>query len=234
MGGGDADFLAGGIIPALPNRLLVRKELAVNHIRLDAQDEAVKRFFLSLPVDPRGSVLELEGHAVACILPLSPESGGGAAPAEWTEAKNARRCALIDREIDETLTPEEAVELHRLQGEMLYHRRQAASLPLEDARRLHQRRIKGVPNRERLEDGAMTQITLDATLSGTLHSLGQAVELCDPSGKVLGRFVPLIDLSEWEPGTPEAGEEELDRREQSTDWYSTEEVLAHLKNLEKQ
>ena len=80
----------------------------------------------------------------------------------------------------------------------------------------------------------MTQITLDATLSGTLHSLGQAVELCDPSGKVLGRFVPLIDLSEWEPVTPEAGEEELDRREQSTEWYSTEEVLAHLKNLEKQ
>ena len=110
----------------------------MNHIRLDAQDEAVKQFFLSLPMDPRGSVVELEGHAVACILPLSDESEGFA-PTEWTEAKNARRCALIDREIEGILTPDEAVELHQLQGEMLRHRRQAASLPLEDARRLHQR-----------------------------------------------------------------------------------------------
>lgn len=111
----------------------------MNHIRLDAQDEAVKQFILSLPVDHRGSVLELEGHAVACILPLSPGREGSAAPAEWTEAKNARRCALIDREIAETLTPGEAVELHQLQAEMLRHRRRAAPLPLEDARRLHQR-----------------------------------------------------------------------------------------------
>lgn len=80
----------------------------------------------------------------------------------------------------------------------------------------------------------MTQITLDAGLSSKLDSLGSAAELCDPSGKVLGRFVPLIDLSQWEPVTPEASEEELDRREQSDDWYTSEEVFAHLKNLEKQ
>lgn len=41
-----------------------------------------------------------------------------------------------------------------------------------------------------------------------------------------------MDTPEWEPATPGASEEELDRREQSTEWYSTEEVLAHLKELE--
>ena len=80
----------------------------------------------------------------------------------------------------------------------------------------------------------MTQITLDAALAGQLHALGRSAELCDPSGKVLGRFVPLIDLSEWEPVTPEASEEELDRREKSNQRrYTTAEVLAHLDALSR-
>src|SRR5665213_857347 len=114
-----------------------RKEPAVNHIRLDAEDDRVKQFFRSLPLDSQGSVLELEGRAVACILPAVPdqiENGGE----EWTEAKNARRCDLIDREIAGTLRPEEAAELHQLQQEMLRHRRRVAPLPLEDARKLYQ------------------------------------------------------------------------------------------------
>jgi hypothetical protein len=78
----------------------------------------------------------------------------------------------------------------------------------------------------------MTQIILDAGLAGQLNGLSHAVELCDPSGRVLGRFVPKFDLSEWEPISPDVSEEELDRREQSSEWYSTEQVLAHLKSLE--
>jgi hypothetical protein len=80
----------------------------------------------------------------------------------------------------------------------------------------------------------MTQIILDAGVSSKLIDLGRPVELCDPSGRVLGRFVPLIDLSVWEPISPDVSEEELDRRQQSTEWYSFEEVLAHLKRLENQ
>ncbi len=56
---------------------------------------------------------------------------------EWTEAKNVRRCDLIDREIDAGLTPAETAELQRLQAEMLKYRHKVAPLPLEDARRLH-------------------------------------------------------------------------------------------------
>jgi acyl-CoA reductase-like NAD-dependent aldehyde dehydrogenase len=41
-----------------------------------------------------------------------------------------------------------------------------------------------------------------------------------------------VDLSEWEPITPEVSEEELDRREQSNEKrYTTAEVLERLKEL---
>jgi hypothetical protein len=78
----------------------------------------------------------------------------------------------------------------------------------------------------------MTQIILDASASSKLYHLTHSVELCDPSGRVLGRFVPLIDMSEWEPLSPDISEEELERREQANEKrYTTAEVLAHLEKL---
>jgi hypothetical protein len=78
----------------------------------------------------------------------------------------------------------------------------------------------------------MTQFFLDANVSGQLHNLTHPVELCDPSGRILGEFVPRIDMSEWEPVSPAASEEELDRREQSNEKrYTTAEVLAYLEKL---
>ena len=75
----------------------------------------------------------------------------------------------------------------------------------------------------------MTQIILDANVTSQLSNLTRSVELCDPSGRVLGRFVPLIDSSEWEPVSPPASEEELDRREQAGEKrYTTADVLARL------
>ncbi len=113
------------------------KESAVNHIVLDSQDESVKRFFLSLPDDSQGSVVELNGHAVACVLP-PPKAMNGTAE-EWSDAKNERRCDLIDREFNgPPLTPAEMVEMAGLQEEMLRYRQRVAPLPIEDARRLHQ------------------------------------------------------------------------------------------------
>ena len=79
----------------------------------------------------------------------------------------------------------------------------------------------------------MPKITLDTVLSSQLQELNQEVELCDPSGRLLGRFVPQIDWPEVEALFADVSEEELDRREQSTEWYTTAEVLAYLNNLEK-
>ncbi|HEV3257268.1 MAG TPA: hypothetical protein VG013_10340 [Gemmataceae bacterium] len=110
----------------------------MKHISLDSQEDAIKRFVLSLSVDPNGSVLELNGRAVAWVMPISlDEDGDRQGVGDWTEAKNARRCSLIDKDIAGALSPEEAGELERLQRAMLRYRRQVAPLPLDDARRLH-------------------------------------------------------------------------------------------------
>ena len=126
-----------GILSSAIVAFLDHKDSVVNHIALDKEDEAVKRFVLSLPFAASGSVLELEGRAVACVVPIvaEPVEANGA----WSEAKNARRCALIDKEIDGVLSAAEAVELHRLQREMLAHRHAVAPLPLAEARQLHQK-----------------------------------------------------------------------------------------------
>lgn len=110
----------------------------MTHIALDSQEEAVKRFFQSLSVNPQGTVVELNGRPVACVVPVGDGDGEDSAGTPWTEEKNARRCALIDLEIDGILTPAEAVELQGLQREMLRHRRRVAPLPLAETRKLHE------------------------------------------------------------------------------------------------
>jgi hypothetical protein len=52
----------------------------------------------------------------------------------WTDAKNARRCALIDKDINGELTDAESSELEALQSQMLEHRRRVAPLPFEELR----------------------------------------------------------------------------------------------------
>jgi hypothetical protein len=112
-------------------------ELDMTHINLDAQDEAVKQFVLGLKIDSGGSVLELNGQAVACIVPPPKAKDDNGEPA-WTDAKNARRVELIKKKHAHGLSATEHVELAALQAEMLRFRQRVAPLPLEDARLLHQ------------------------------------------------------------------------------------------------
>jgi hypothetical protein len=78
----------------------------------------------------------------------------------------------------------------------------------------------------------MTRVVLDADSAAWLHDVSHTVELCDPAGRVLGRFVPASDLSQWEPMIPDVTEDELERREQSNEnRFFTAEVLAHLEKL---
>lgn len=64
------------------------------------------------------------------------------AVSDWTDAKNDRRCELVDKEIDGTLTTDERNELELLQTQMLAYRRRVAPLPLGDVRRLHQQLLR--------------------------------------------------------------------------------------------
>ena len=80
----------------------------------------------------------------------------------------------------------------------------------------------------------MIRIVLDTTLREKLHNLDQPLELCDETGRVLARVMPYYDPAEYGPLEPQVSEEELRRRARSDKWYTTEQVLAHLKSLEKQ
>ena len=78
----------------------------------------------------------------------------------------------------------------------------------------------------------MTRIIIDAPFLSQLQQATQPVELCDPSGRVLGQFVPAPLSSAWEFLTPDISEEELDRRTRSTEKrYTTAEVLKHLEAM---
>ena len=78
----------------------------------------------------------------------------------------------------------------------------------------------------------MTQIVLDASTRSKLHDLMHDLELCDESGKVLARLIPVQDSSRFEPGEPQVSEEELLRRSRSNEkTYTTAEVLAYLEKL---
>ena len=67
----------------------------------------------------------------------------------------------------------------------------------------------------------MTRILFDEVLRQKLLDLRQPLELCDETGRVVGRVTP---------AEPQLSEEELQRREQEPD-FSTAEVLAHLEKL---
>jgi len=117
------------------NRRTNRQGTAMDHVRLESQDEAVRRFLLSLKLEDGGTMLEFNGQPVACIMPVAPPTTTG--DAEWTDAKNDRRCDLLERKYAGMLTVEEAVELHTLQEEMYRYVDRVAPLPLEQVRRLH-------------------------------------------------------------------------------------------------
>ena len=50
---------------------------------------------------------------------------------DWTDAKNERRCLLIDKKHDAGLARDEQQELERLQGELAHYQRAMAPRPLD-------------------------------------------------------------------------------------------------------
>src|SRR5438876_6588035 len=86
----------------------------MTRVNLDGVDESVRQFVLAVAADPAGSVLELGGRPVAWVVPAASSS---ADEETWSDAKNQRRCDLIDRKYAGSLTPPEAVELGCLRSE---------------------------------------------------------------------------------------------------------------------
>lgn len=86
------------------------------------------------PTELRENLAEEIAKSLAADLPAS--SG------EWSDAKNERRCELIDKDIQGTLRPEERRELESLTHQMRAHRRTIARIPIEGATRLHQQLLE--------------------------------------------------------------------------------------------
>ena len=81
----------------------------------------------------------------------------------------------------------------------------------------------------------MKRIIVDDELRKTLLDFSEDIELVDEAGRILARVqrsTPWLDPDEWEPLTPEISAEEIQRRLESGEpTYSTEEVLAKLRQL---
>jgi hypothetical protein len=110
----------------------------MTHVNLDTQPEAVRRFVMEISATPDGAVLESAGRAVACVVRPPQGENGTSTSEDWSDAKNRRRCELIDRKYDSALSPAEEAELALLQETMYRHVDRLAPLPLDAARRLHQ------------------------------------------------------------------------------------------------
>jgi len=77
----------------------------------------------------------------------------------------------------------------------------------------------------------MTRIIVDAALRNKLANLNEPADLCDESGRVLAHVVPACNPEDYEPAPPPPlSEEELRKIEQSTKWYTSEEVRRHLES----
>ena len=60
----------------------------------------------------------------------------------------------------------------------------------------------------------------------------QPLELCDDSGKVVARVIPVLDTSDYEAWEPAFSEDDLKRQELANEKrFSTAEVLNFLEKL---
>lgn len=74
----------------------------------------------------------------------------------------------------------------------------------------------------------MNRVVVDPATLARLQHARQTLELCDDSGRVVGRFVPTVDHSECAELEPRVSEEELDRRERAGGGRPLANILADL------
>jgi hypothetical protein len=79
----------------------------------------------------------------------------------------------------------------------------------------------------------VTRLILDPATAAKLDGTAGHIELCDPSGRTLGYFTPVVDRSLYEGVECPVSHEELSRREREETTSSTREVLARLEKLER-
>ncbi|MCE9555669.1 MAG: hypothetical protein K8T91_20155 [Planctomycetes bacterium] len=74
----------------------------------------------------------------------------------------------------------------------------------------------------------MVRVTIDTATMSKLHNLSSFMELCDETGRVMGRFIPTPDIARYERLSPPASDEELDRRMREGSERSLDDILRDL------
>ena len=77
----------------------------------------------------------------------------------------------------------------------------------------------------------MQRLIVDPSTLAKLGHLRDQYKICDDSGRLLGRFFPVAERTQYDEIDMDISEEELDRRSKETEVYSTPEVLRHLEQL---
>jgi hypothetical protein len=140
-------------------RLTKKQELAAKngqpvHLRKEGVEYVVMRADL---YDRVATLFEIDNPLVQTRRP-GPDVGGAVRdkpngpagdPCEpWTEEKNGRRCELIDKDIEGTISESEKLELERLQERFYQYLDTVAPPPMEGARRLHRQLLAKKRRRE--------------------------------------------------------------------------------------
>ena len=79
----------------------------------------------------------------------------------------------------------------------------------------------------------MKSVPVDDVLRSKLANFTVPLAICDESGRVLARVMPQPDASGYELTGPLIDEEEVRRRKNSDRWYTTAQVLEHLRGLDQ-
>jgi hypothetical protein len=74
----------------------------------------------------------------------------------------------------------------------------------------------------------MNRVVIDQQMRDRLGNLRHPLELCDESGRVLAYLTPAVTQEAYKRVQSPHSEEELQRREQEEETYSTREVLERL------
>jgi hypothetical protein len=114
-------------------------------IRADLYDRVATLFEIDNPLRQMGRPAPDVGGAAR----RTPEGAAGDPSELWTEEKNDRRCELIDKDIEGTISESEELELERLQERFHEYLDTVAPPPMEGARRLHQELLDKKRQRER-------------------------------------------------------------------------------------
>ncbi len=101
----------------------------MTRVSWDAVPLPVRQFLETHANGSDGVAIVNEGRTKYRLLPVVDDI-------PWNEDSNRRRFELIDREIAGTISPEESLELERLQMDFRRFRHRVAPLPLAETREL--------------------------------------------------------------------------------------------------